>query len=91
MAVSYRFQISKRPIDLYEIWYQRDVTRSLLQPRKPTLKFHRFRNSKTGAQLLICVSGALVPLNIGDWSDELMFIRKMYNILTHYVVEFKTR
>jgi hypothetical protein len=69
MAVICRFQISKRPIDLYEISYQRDATRRLLQLRKPTLKFSIFRNSKTGAQVLICVSGALVPLNIGDWSD----------------------
>jgi putative SOS response-associated peptidase YedK len=65
MTVSCRFQISKHQKDLYEIWYQHDATRRLLQTLNPTSKFPTFRNSNRGAQIFDLCIGALVP----DWSD----------------------
>jgi hypothetical protein len=78
MAVSYRLQISKYPIDLHEILYQRDATRSYFNL---VSILHNFLDSVTarGAQkVFICVSGALVPRNIGDCSDVYYSSYKKY-------------
>jgi hypothetical protein len=69
MAVSCTLQISKCPIDLHEIWYQRYATRNYFNFVSILNNFLDSVTARGAHRIFICVSGALVPRNIGDCSD----------------------